>query len=38
VTDARGHDAVREIARGLSQTVAQALADGAQVRSLESPR
>jgi len=35
---ADGHDAVREIARGLSQILNQALADGAQVRTLDAAR
>jgi CheY-like chemotaxis protein len=38
VSGAGGHDAAREIARGLSQIVAQALDDGASVRTLEAAR
>lgn len=38
MSGAGGHDAAREIARGLSQIVAQALDDGASVRTLEAAR
>ncbi|MEK7330671.1 MAG: response regulator, partial [Candidatus Eisenbacteria bacterium] len=38
MSGAGGHDAAREIARGLSQIVTQALDDGASVRTLDAAR